>query len=52
MHGGPERFRQALVRALAPVLEIWLLLGPGGRSGPLSRITSSGSPFRHGRTTT
>ena len=25
--GGPERFRQALVRALASVLEIWLLLG-------------------------
>jgi len=25
--GGPERFRQALVRALAAVVEIWLLLG-------------------------
>ena len=25
--GGPERFRQALVRSLASVLEIWLLLG-------------------------
>ena len=25
--GGPERFRQALVRALASVLEIWLLMG-------------------------
>ena len=25
--GGPERFRQALVRALAEVVEIWLLLG-------------------------
>jgi uncharacterized RDD family membrane protein YckC len=25
--GGPERFRQALVRALASVFEIWLLLG-------------------------
>ncbi len=25
--GGPERFRQALVRALAAVLEIWFLLG-------------------------
>jgi uncharacterized RDD family membrane protein YckC len=25
--GGPERFRQALVRALAAVVEIWILLG-------------------------
>ena len=25
--GGPERFRQALVRGLAEVVEIWLLLG-------------------------
>src|SRR5262249_24978758 len=25
--GGPERFRQALVRGLAAVVEIWLLLG-------------------------
>jgi uncharacterized RDD family membrane protein YckC len=25
--GGPERFRQALVRALASVVEIWMLLG-------------------------
>ena len=25
--GGPERFRQALVRALASVLEIWMLMG-------------------------
>jgi uncharacterized RDD family membrane protein YckC len=25
--GGPERFRQALVRALAAVFEIWMLLG-------------------------
>src|ERR1700729_330258 len=25
--GGPERFRQALMRALAAVLEIWLTLG-------------------------
>src|SRR5579875_4123364 len=25
--GGPERFRQALVRALAAVVEIWMLLG-------------------------
>jgi uncharacterized RDD family membrane protein YckC len=25
--GGPERFRQALVRALASVFEIWMLLG-------------------------
>ena len=25
--GGPEHFRQALVRSLASVLEIWLLLG-------------------------
>lgn len=26
-NGGPERFRQALLRALAGVIEIWLLLG-------------------------
>lgn len=25
--GGPERFRQALFRALASVVEIWMLLG-------------------------
>jgi uncharacterized RDD family membrane protein YckC len=38
--GGPERFRQALFRALASVIEIWLLVG--GPAGICSLLSPKG----------